>query len=470
LFLNKVDDGAKENDSSKVIGLLNFVGLVFAKLPLCLVEALTYILGILVYKGMPKRQYTLRSNLHHAFPLRPRIWQQRMAVKNCQRTVEMGLLMLALPHLSIKQLSNRIKITEKTRKDIDKIQKTEAPTLLLVPHFTLYEYLSMLPGVMGLNDTDAGAIYRPLKNPKLNAWIKKGRERFGLKLLARNKGLTEAREILTRNGVLAILYDQNARRAGTLMPFFGRIASTTQLPRILAQRHTPKLFLFHPRRLRFWHAEIHVKEITNTTPPRLMHVANQWLEQKLTNDDDICADWLWMHNRWRIQDDPKQRFSLSHRKKDLDISRLETGYRLWIRLDENPETTRKTIPLIIALRKGRPDAKITLLCSAEIQQALKIHTLADHVILIPPAQKPTRSKFFQTLREAFPDTLLLLTQSSHAEKEALIIKAPQRFGLTFPSSKRTGLTHCYEGDPQEPLTDSLKKMLRHFGLQKEINV
>ena len=392
-----------------------------------------------------------------------------MAVINCQRTVEMGLLMLALPHLSIKQLSNRIKINAKTRNDIDKIQKTKAPTLLLVPHFTLYEYLSMLPGVMGLNDTDAGAIYRPLKSTKLNAWIKKGRERFGLKLLARNKGLTEAREILSRNGVLAILYDQNARRAGTIMPFFGRIASTTQLPRILAQRHTPNLFLFHPKRLHFWHAEIHVKDITNTTPSRLMHIANQWLEQKLTNDDDICADWLWMHNRWRIQDDPKQRFSLSHRKKDLDINRLETGYRLWIRLDENPETTRQTIPLIIALRKGRPDAKITLLCSAEIQQALRIHTFADHVILIPPIAKPSRYKFFQTLREAFPDTLLLLTECPVATKEACAIKAPQCFGLFQENRHYPAITNTFFPKKDASLFESYEAMLIHFGLTEPIH-
>jgi hypothetical protein len=30
-----------------------------------------------------------------------------------------------------------------------------------------------------------------------------------------------------------------------------------------------------------------------------MSKANVWLEKKLTENDNLCADWLWLHNRWK---------------------------------------------------------------------------------------------------------------------------------------------------------------------------
>ena len=383
------------------------------------------------------------------------------------RIVEMGLLVLALPHLSKEQLLDRIFISGKNRKLYNELIQSKTPILLLVPHFTLYEYIPMIPGVLEWKDFNIAAIFRPLKKESLNNWIQQTRERFGVKLLSRQKGFNKARNVLAENGVLSVLFDQNARGGGTLMPFFGRIASTTDLPRILAEHYPGKAFVFHSRRLSFWHAKMELVPLETEEPDQIVQKAHQWMEKTFTSDDDICADWLWMHDRWRILDHPNQRFALSHKKQSLDFEKITTGYRLWIRLDEDAEIASSTLPLIKALKKGRPDATITILLPQEIRGKIAVDD-ADHVIHLPSLDTPYRLNGLQHLGDEFPDTHLLFTQSSHADQEALVIKTRQRFGLTFPNVSRPALTHAFKGNPNEPLLVNYENMLCHFGLEEEV--
>ena len=418
---------------------------------------------------MPKRRYILESNLHHAFPDRSKEWRQAMVRENAARVVEMGLLVLALPHLSKRQLLERIHISGESRRKYNALINTKKPILLLVPHFTLYEYIPMIPGLMNWKEFNIAAIFRPLKNESLNKWVQHTRERYGVKLLSRQKGFNQARNVLSENGVLSVLFDQNARRGGTLMTYLGRIASTTELPRILAEHYIFKTFIFHSRRTSFWKANMELVELDTEEPKEIIKKAHEWMENAFSSYDDVCADWLWMHDRWKTQDHPNERFTLSHKKQKIDFTKMRTGYRLWIRLDDDSEIANSTLPLIKALKKGRPDARITILLPDEIKGEMNVDKIADHVIDLPPLAEPYRLRNLQAFQDVFPDTHLLLTQSPDAEQEAEVIQAPQRFGLTLPNVPRLGLTHSYQGNSKEPLLTSLEKMLRHFGLKEEIS-
>ena len=390
--------------------------------------------------------------------------------ENSSRMIEMGFLVLALPFLTKAQLQRRISISGKSRKEYNDLIQAKKPILLLVPHFTLYEYIPMIPGAMEWTDFNIAAIFRPLKKESLNKWVQYTREKYGVKLYSRQKGFNQARNVLAENGVLSVLFDQNARGGGTLMPFFGRVASTTELPRILTEHYPGNTFLFHSRRTSFWHSRMELKPLSTEDPSKILKLAHKWMEKEFSSDDDVCADWLWMHDRWRILDHPQQRFALSHKKQNIDFERITTGYRLWIRLDEDPELANETMPLIEALKRGRPDAKITILLPFPCKGELQLEGIADKIIDLPPQENAHELNALQDLQDTFPDTHLLLTQSTLAEKEARLIKAPQRFGLTFPNSPRSALTHSYEGDPQETLLVNWVQMLRHFGLKEEITL
>lgn len=38
---------------------------------------------------------------------------------------------------------------------------------------------------------------------------------------------------------------------------------------------------------------------------------------KLASDDNFCADWLWMHGRWRAQDDANRRLRIQSKRSIL---------------------------------------------------------------------------------------------------------------------------------------------------------
>ena len=140
--------------------------------------------------------------------------------ENSSRMIEMGFLVLALPFLTKAQLQRRISISGKSRKEYNDLIQAKKPILLLVPHFTLYEYIPMIPGAMEWTDFNIAAIFRPLKKESLNKWVQYTREKYGVKLYSRQKGFNQARNVLAENGVLSVLFDQNARHSGTLMTFF----------------------------------------------------------------------------------------------------------------------------------------------------------------------------------------------------------------------------------------------------------
>src|SRR5262249_13642164 len=150
-----------------------------------------------------------------------------------------------------------------------------------------------------------------------DAFVKESRERFGMKLLSRKAGFAEAQKILRRRGFVGVLFDQNAGTQGALTTLFGRVCSTTELPGLMAEKFGARVFGIFPRRLGFWRIEIGLARIAGDGSGEAVTLAlNRWLETLLASDDNLCASWLWAHDRWRNQDIPEKRLRLEA-KRDL---------------------------------------------------------------------------------------------------------------------------------------------------------
>src|SRR5207244_10279490 len=77
---------------------------------------------------------------------------------------------------------------------------------------------------------------QPLGNRFIDKHVRELRGRAGVELFDRHEGFQKAIELLRGGGAIGILSDQHAGDHGLWTPFFGRLASTSPLPALLAKR------------------------------------------------------------------------------------------------------------------------------------------------------------------------------------------------------------------------------------------
>ncbi|MEY4090443.1 MAG: hypothetical protein RJB55_2714 [Verrucomicrobiota bacterium] len=459
--------------------LLKALGWLTARAPEGLLRALSAVLGDMVFYLGGRRRRLVRSNLHHAFPERPAGWRDRIGRESCRRLFETGLLSLATPYLTPERLRLILRASPELEAVYRRHATDAAPSLICSPHLAYWETQTAKPLVLPSPFPEFGIIYRPLDNPAADAFVKSARERFGMKLLSRRDGFAEALKILRRRGFVGVLFDQNAGLQGALTTLFGRVCSTTELPGLMAEKFNARVLALFPRRLGFWRIEVGVEEIAHDGTSNAVTLGlNRWLERTLSGDDNLCASWLWSHDRWRHQDMPSKRLRLES-KRDLlaadlaarGLERLPRRMRLLVRLPNWLGDVVMALPLLRAIRAGRPDAELTLIARPQFAELLREWNVADRVVTLPP-RGPGYWKFFRGMREEHPDCHLLFTNSFRGDLEAWLAGSRQRFGIVRAGKHRPLLSHAHRPAPgfEEAGTQQLelwRAFLAHFGLTAE---
>ena len=515
---------------------LNAIGRFLAWAPEWVSRGLCCALGNIAYYCLPSRRRLVLSNLSHAFPGENMRTLKRIGRTSCKRTMEMGVFSLASPFFSKARVRKHFSVVADLKAlELDE-KSSSRPRVVLVPHFCEMEAITMLPTIWDIAIPETGVIYRPFKNKDLEAYVKSTRERFGLKLLSRKEGFLQAGEILRNHGCVAVLFDQNAGHHGVLSTFMDRIASTSELAGLLVQKYKADLLVAHAKRTGFWRAELHLERIPcEHDKDQVTLTANRWLEETLREDatripngapevwaaqSEAVLDagalgggswkrkpisstgasresraqgplrqkwaaqtsgWLWLHSRWRTQDEHQVRFRLQMRKSILpetltfyNKEKLEPTYRLWVRLPNWLGDVVMALPLLRALKTGRPDVELTLIGQTPVLELLEQLGIGHQYVPLPKRGFGYFSKFL-SLRKAFPDTHLLFTNSTRGDIEARIVGAPQRFGMRRPGKKRPLLTHCWDVptsvDEREVHQTRVWEMyLKHFGLQEVLDL
>lgn len=276
------------------------MGLFIYLCPLCCIDLIVRTLALVTISLLPKRREVAIRNITASFPGMHGDDARKLATVSLARTIEQGFLAIAWPHLSRKRITALFTISEESLSLLSASIKSGSGVLWMVPHFCHADVLSFLPNYMG-EKHGVHALYRPLKNPVLNNFIKKSRERFGLTTIDRKDGgMLKTLKVLKRAKTLALLFDQNAGAAGTRLEFMGRECSCTTLPDILYNKYKPQVLFVYTRRTSFWESNIVVEKLKDFKRDELLiENANQWLQNKLRSDKVLCESWLWTHQRWK---------------------------------------------------------------------------------------------------------------------------------------------------------------------------
>jgi len=462
--------------------IIVFLGSLLAYLPRFVAHALAGIIGWLLYTIPGSRKRLVLSNLHHAFPEKKSSWRRKIARRSCQSVVELGMFLLASPYFSKKRMRESFSLADRFYTTFRDIAERKKPIVVVIPHFTHADAISMIPCLTDAAIPETGTIYRPLKNAAIEQWVRETRSKFGVKMLSRKEGFSEAIEILRSGGAVAVLFDQNAGYQGILTTFMGRLASSTELPGLLAKKFNADVYAAYTNRKGFWQAEIDIEKIDcdSSESHNVVFAAGKWLEEKLRSSEVNCGDWLWLHNRWGTQNEWSKRFGIKIKRNALEETKafynqteLPRTTRFWFRMPNWLGDVLMAIPLIRAVRKSRPDAEITLIAKDAFMPFLKRLGIAENYISLPNKNNYWRS--FWQLRNQYPDTYFLFTNSFRGDMEAFLTRCPQRFGMLRAKKLRPLLTHTWKipkglDETMEHQTDVWRQCFDYFGFDEKLEL
>lgn len=420
-------------------------------LPFRLLWGICQALGLGYYGLASKRRRMILSNWHHAFPEKPQTWIAAQARRSCMHLVELGLMGVVWPFWSEATLRKRFTISSGSRELFQDILVKPQPRLILVPHFSLTESLTLVPWLLGQSENlKIGVLYRPLNQLSLDAFVKKTRERGGLRLIPRSReGIKEALAFLEQGNSLVILFDQSPRQDGWLGPFMGRLATTTALPGRLLERYQALAYICYPRALGPFKAEICLEQLEASTAPELIARSNAWLGDLLKNNPTQAQTWLWAHNRWRFLEQEQLCLGFPSKIQKLPLPADLKGFRLWVILPSSPEVCRALVPMLEALQRARPDMDLELyvLEGQEFKWPCSVRVF--------PRKLSKQKDFFKKQSTRYPDALLVCPAEGPLDHAVALTHAPLRLGYAYCGDPRPGLTHLWQappdGCPKDPL-------------------
>ena len=272
-------------------------------LPVRLAGAIGAGLGRLLYHVDRRHREVALRNLARVYPERPRRERVRLARESF---AELGRTLLELPHVFLRSktfLLSRIEVVGEEA--FRNAMQAGKGVILTACHHSNWELGALSFSMLGY---ESDIIYRPLRQPAFERFLKQARERFGAHLQSRHEGLRWLPRAIKNGHSIAVMVDQHLSVA-TPVPFLGHLANTTTLPATFAGKYGTPVFgvALHRLgrgfrfRLEFWPIPL-VADSDDHTPDEA-HMMETICESFAPAIHARPELWLWSHRRWRILDD-----------------------------------------------------------------------------------------------------------------------------------------------------------------------
>ena len=442
--------------------------LVLKLLPLTAVAHLGRTLGALAYPFAGKYRRLAHHNLRIAFgsdldePAR-----RRLAREHFRRLGGNLLCGFKLPLMPESEVAARVQI-----EGLEHIHAADAEgrtIVYAVCHLSCWELLTQAPSLFTFG-RKPGSIYQPLANPLLNQLVLRRRRKLGYRLFDRSEGFSEPMKFVRDGGVLGILVDQHAGDHGVWCPFFGRLASTTPLPALIARRADALLipFLLLDRAPGQWTMRV-LPPVCGQRHEKFPGAEQVTARLNLVVENAIrahAADWFWVHNRWKT---PNPNFLLAEYKRGIAFpegfqsSQLKQ-FEVLVRSPNWLGDACMAFPAVRALKQGRPDLRLTVFGPEKLRDLWL--SLPEVDAYIGKADKEPLRRAAARIRGTHIayDAGLLFTNSLRSTLEFRLAGIPRLIG--YRGSLRARLLHqiCPEPKPGTPPQHHADRYLRliHF--------
>src|SRR5207248_979959 len=391
-------------------------------LPLPFLFAMGQISGAIAWLFLPQYRKLALRNVRIAFGDELSETEMRRIVRRHFRWLGANLLCsVKFTRMPMEKILERVRL--ENFELVENCFRQNKPFVLLISHIGSWEFCTRLSHFSRGQRT--ATIYQRIRNRHIDRHVRKARSRFGLEVFERSEGFGKAIELLRSGGGIGILMDQHAGDGGLWTPVFGRLASTTPLPALLARRTRAKLigFAVHTEGFARWRAvaETPIDGVSESIE-KLTARSNEILEKQVRRAPE---DWFWVHNRWKT---PRPNFLLPKYKRGVFLpekTRLKP-FRILIRSGNWLGDAVMSVPAVRAIKSGRPDAQITVAAPSKIASMWKLVPEVNEIVPLPNKSLPATVRSIR--RQPRFDVAILFPNSLRTALEIWLSGVPRRVG------------------------------------------
>jgi KDO2-lipid IV(A) lauroyltransferase len=278
-----------------------------ATLPESAADAVGRRVGRIVH-GMGIRREVVEANLRLAYPRADDAWVRDTTRAVYEHLGREAAAILRLSNLDPQAVIDRTDVTE----DWPKLQAALGEgrgVILVTGHYGNWEIAAAAVAARGV---PIAAIVRRQGNRLVDARLDGLRRRLGVETIYQSEAPSRVPRVLRKGGVVGIVGDQDARRAGIFVPFFGRPASTHRGPALFALKLRAPVFACVARRLPGGAARYVVagQQIVTERTGELetdVNVLTTALVARLEAEiREAPEQYFWFHRRWKTRPEPSR--------------------------------------------------------------------------------------------------------------------------------------------------------------------
>lgn len=432
-------------------------------LPLPLVFFIGQVIGLLCYGFLGAYRRLATRNLTIAFGRERSPREIRGMVQRSFCRLGGNLFTsLILPRIGRDRIRARVEVV--IAEGLEEARDGSRGIIFCIPHMGAWELLSQVPELF-TGKLPSATMYQTLRNPFFDAYVRRRRATTGLQLFDRRSGFRGPMKHLRAAGGLGILFDQHAGDQGVWSPLFGRLASTTPLPAILAERTDSVLVLLHVEtvgRAR-WRLVCGSPLVPDAEPETTAAEMNARLAKAIVQSPE---DWFWVHDRWKT---PKPDFLLARYRRgvalpDQTAPRDLQPFEILVRSPNWLGDICMSIPAVRAIQAGRPDARLTVLSPARFAPVWRMMKQVAEVIEKPDKAGPrVVGRLLRDAGRRF-DVAILLPNSLRSALEAKAAGVPRIVGYAGHNRARLIDQIVPEPKPGRPPEHQTRQLmgLAHF--------
>jgi Kdo2-lipid IVA lauroyltransferase/acyltransferase len=274
---------------------------VLNRLPLGAVLAFADALGWTAFAIVRIRRRVALDNLRIAFPEKTEAERAAIGLKSYQNFAKMVFEYSRFPVLKKEDVLSLC--TVYGGEDIDRVLAGGKGAVMVAGHFGNWELMGAALALMGY---PMHFLVGEQHNKRVDDMMNRNRERMGVGIIHMGVAVRGVIKALRGNGFVALLSDQDARKEGMFVDFFGRPSSTHQGPAVFALKMgSPVVFGSAVRldggRMRIELEVLRFDDLKEVNPENIRTVTQAYthlLEQAIRRHPD---HWFWMHRRWKTK-------------------------------------------------------------------------------------------------------------------------------------------------------------------------